>query len=182
MKLSSLAVAASLAVVALAATPPRAFSKTNAKRHNVLDAFYLLPGIGALEINVPRKWRNEMLQPQYKPIIDLRHDYLKFRADASPDQEVAIFRYHGTELVATSTPDSTSDYNAFHLYRFGQGKLREVTKQELPVPARTGSYLYELPRLGTTIHVYQFDLDKQARWHAFDLKWRGGRFVKAPKS
>ena len=178
MKPLSLAVAASLALTPLAATP-HASAKNDAKRHNVLDAFYLLPGIGALEINSSRKWRREMLQPKYKPIIDLNHDYLKFRADASPDQEVAIFRYRGAELVATSTPDSVSDYNAFHLYRFSNGKLREVTEKELPIPARADNYLYELPRIGTTIRVYKFDLSKQKRWHAFDLKWRGGRFVKA---
>lgn len=177
MKILSLAVAASLALVALGVAP-RAFSKDKAKRHNVLDAFYLLPYVG--NTNPTKTERREMLAAKYHPIIDLKNDYLKVQPDSCPAQQVAIFRDQGTEVVAVSISDYSSDYNTFNFYRLRDGKLREVTAKELPVPVRQNKYLYELPRIGTTIRVYKFDLHQQKRWHAFDLKWRGGRFVKAP--
>ena len=177
MKILSLAVAAALAIVALEAAPPRAFSKDSAKRHNVLDYFFLLPAIGIS--GYEGKQRRELLKAPYEPIIDLPHDYISVNPDSSPREQIAVFRYKGAELVAQSAPDYQSDYNGFALYRLRNGKLREVTAQELPVPARAGNYLYELPRIGTTIRVYSFDLNKQTRRHAFDLVWRGGKFVKS---
>lgn len=71
-----------------------------------------------------------------------------------------------------------SDYNAFILFRLQNGRLRDVTRQMLPMPPQTDRLLYELPRSGTTIGVYRFNLDTQSRRHVFDLQWRGGRFVK----
>ena len=177
MKTVLLTVAASLAVLTFNVAP-RASAKDKAKRHTVLDAFYLLPYVGnALQSKAQRR---ELLNRKNKPILDLKNDYIEVNPDSYPPQQVAIFRYRGAELVATSTPDSVSDYNNFHLYRFGNGQLRDVTKKELPAPARTDNYLYQLPRTGTTIRVYQFDLSKQSRQHTFDLQWRGGKFVKAP--
>ncbi len=177
MKLLPFAVAASLALVALAATPPRALSKDGAKRHNVLDYFFLLRAIGISGYEGTQ--RRELLKAPYEPVVDLRHDYMSVNPDSSPREQIAVFRYHGAELVAQSAPDYHSDYNGFSLYRLNKGKLRDVTERELPVPVRQNQYLYELPRIGTTIRVYKFDLSKQKRWHTFDLKWRGGRFVKA---
>jgi len=81
-------------------------------------------------------------------------------------------------LLADSLPDFMSDYNAFILFRLQNGRLRDVTRQMLPMPPQTDRLLYELPRSGTTIGVYRFNLDTQSRRHVFDLQWRGGRFVK----
>ena len=173
----SLAVAASLTVAALAATAPHASSKDSAKRHNVLDYFFLLSAIGLS--GYEGKQRRELLKAPYEPVIDLPNDYMSVNPDSSPREQIAVFRYKGAELVAQSAPDYQSDYNGFSLYRLRNGQLRDVTEKELPVPVRQNQYLYELPRIGTTIRVYKFDLSKQKRWHAFDLKWRGGRFVKA---
>ncbi len=178
MKTFSLAVAASLTVIALGAAPPRAFSKDSAKRHNVLDYFFLLPAIGIS--GYEGKQRRELLKAPYNPIIDLTRDYMSVNPDSAPREQIAVFRYKGAELVANSAPDYRSDYNGFALYRLRDGKLRNVTDKELPVPVRQDQYLYEVPRYGTTIRVFKFDLNKQSRRHAFDLKWRDGRFVKAP--
>ena len=176
MKPLSLAVAASLALVTLAATP-HAFAENKAKRHNVLDYFFLLPAIGLS--GYEGKQRRELLKASYEPVIDLSHDYISVNPDSSPREQIAVFRFQGAELVAQSAPDYQSDYNGFSLYRLRNGKLRDVTEKELPLPARADNYLYELPRIGTTIRVYKFDLSKQTRWRIFDLKWRGGRFVKS---
>lgn len=180
MKTIPLAVAVSLAVVAPGATPPRAFSKDNAKRHTVLDYFFLLPGIGT--VGYEGKQRRELLKASYEPVIDLPNDWMSVNPDSAPREQIAVFRYKGDELVAQSAPDYQSDYNGFALYRLRDGKLRDVTDKELPVPVRQDQYLYEVPRYGATIHVYKFDLRKQSRRHAFDLRWRGGKFVVANRS
>ena len=177
MKLLPLAVATSLALVAVAATAPQALSKECAKRHNVLDYFFLLPAIGLS--GYEGKQRRELLKAPYEPVVDLPHDYISVNPDSSPREQIAVFRFKGAEIVAQSAPDYRSDYNGFSLYRLNKSKLRDVTDKELPVPVRQNQYLYELPRIGTTIRVYKFDLNQQSRSHAFDLKWRGGRFVKA---
>ena len=159
------------------AQPRRA--KAPAKRRSVIDSFYLLShfGIG----RGTRREKSAALQPRHHPIIDLRHDYLQVHPDSSPAEQIAVFRARGkSDLIADSMPDSVSDYNFFALYRLQDGRLKDVTRQTLPMPARTGTFLYELPRIGTTIRVFRFDLKTASRRHAFDLKWRGGRFVKVP--
>lgn len=159
------------------ALPSRQFC---ANQHNVLDFYYLLPYVG----NTPKtkSQRRELLNHKNKHILDFKNDYIEVNPDSFPTQQLAVFRYRGTELVATSTPDSHSDYNNFYLYRLREGKLHEVTDKELGFPARTGAYLYELPRYGTTIPVYLFSLEKQSRRHVFDLKWEKGRFTRVNRS
>lgn len=153
-------------------------AKAKTKRRSVIDYYYLLPWVGNGGIDT-RQQRRELLQPVNKPIIDVPHDYLLVNPDASPAQQIAVFRARGkTDLIAVSTPDFKSDYNWFVLYQLRDGKLQDVTSKMLPVPVRPNKFLYEVPRIGTTIRVYSFDLDKQSRRHAFDLKWRKGRFIK----
>lgn len=146
-------------------------------RRSVIAYYFLLPSLGLGNTTTPRE-RRALLQPKSKPIIDVSHDYLQVRPDSAPPEQIAVFRFRGTDLIAASSPDFQSDYNAFHLYRLRNGKLRDVTRQELPVRARTNNFLYELPRTGTTIRVFAFDLQAQTRRPAFNLLWRNGRFVK----
>ena len=69
-----------------------------------------------------------------------------------------MFRARGeADLLAVSSPDFESDYNDFTLYRLWNGRLRDVTRQMLPMPSRTDRLLYELPEFGTTIKVFRFD-------------------------
>ncbi|PQV62620.1 hypothetical protein B1R32_1264 [Abditibacterium utsteinense] len=154
---------------------PRQTAK--AKRLSVLDYYYLLPFIGTGG-NTTRRQRLQLLQRKNKPVIDLHHDYLTVKPDASPVEQITVFRSGNTALVAQSVPDFHSDYNGFMLYRLQNGKLRDVTKQVLPVSVQRDRFLYQLPRVGTTIHVFSFNLDTQSRKPAFDLLWRRGRFVK----
>lgn len=157
---------------------PRQAAKT--KRLSVLDYYFLLPFVGNEGIPKTGKelhYRRESLRPQYKPVVDLRHDYLSVQPDSAPRVQVAVFR-GAADVVAYSAPDYQSDYNSFALYRLQNGKLRDVTKQLLPVPVREDRFLYELPRVGTTIRVFSFNIEKQSRKPAFDLAWRRGRFVK----
>ena len=103
---------------------------------------------------------------------------MRVSTDSFPATQIAVFRGNGGDVVAQSNPDFRSDYNAFTLYRARNGQLRDVTKEVLPFPAQTNRLLYELPRIGTNIRVYRFDLKAQTRRYAFDLRWRGGRFVR----
>lgn len=182
--MNRLSLAAFLSFGALLITAPsleaRPRQKAVAKRLSVLDYYFLLPFIGNEAVPKTGKelhYRRESLRPQYKPVIDLRHDYLSVQPDSSPRVQIAVFR-GVTEVVAYSAPDYHSDYNSFALYRLQNGRLHDVTRQLLPVPSRTNTFLYELPRVGTTIHVFAFDLETQSRKPAFDLLWRRGRFVK----
>ena len=147
-------------------------------QHSVIDYFDLLPSLG---IGYPATWQEKrrLLQPGSHPVIDVRHDYLLVHPDSSPAEQVAVFRTHGkADLLAVSLPDFESDYNNFTLFRLRNGRLRDVTRQMLPMPAQTDRFLYEIPEFGTTINVFRFDLNTQSRCHAFDLQWRGGRFIK----
>lgn len=151
-----------------------------AKRRSVLDYYYLLPYLGNFG-NDTRREKSELLKPSsnegFTPIVDLRHDYIEVGPDSAPVEQIAVFRSGGPDLIATSSPDYESDYNGFQLWRLQNGKLRDVTRQVLPFPVRPNELAYELPRVGTTIHVFRFSLEPKTRKPAFDLLWRRGRFV-----
>ena len=148
------------------------------QRRTVIDYFKLLPWLGIGYPATPSEKR-QLLQDENHPIIDVRHDYLLVHPDASPSEQITVFRArHKTDLLAVSLPDYQSDYNDFTLYRLHHGKLQDVTRQMLPVPVDTDHFLYELPRFNTTIRVFKFDLNTQSRHHVFDLKWRSGHFVR----
>ena len=153
---------------------PRQAAKT--KRLSVLDYYFLLPHI-SIGGNDTRQEKQQLLRPENKPIVDLKNDYLSVQPDSFPRAQIAVFR-GGADVVAYSAPDYRSDYNHFALFRLQNGKLRDVTEQLLPFPVRDDRFLYELPRLGTTIRVFSFNIEKQSRKPAFDLVWRRGRFVK----
>ena len=148
------------------------------QRRTVIDYFDLLPSLG-IGYLATRQEKRRLLQPNSHAIIDVRHDYLLVHPDSSPAEQVAVFRTHGkADLLAVSLPDFESDYNDFALFRLRNGRLRDVTRQLLPMSAQTDRFLYEIPEFGTTINVFRFDLNTQSRRHAFDLQWRGGRFIK----
>lgn len=149
-----------------------------AQRRNVIDYFYLLPSLG-IGYRATRQEKRYLLRAEGHPIIDVRHDYMLVNPDSSPAEQIAVFRERGkADLLAVSMPDCESDYNYFALFRLQNGKLWEVTRRMLPMPPGTDRLLYELPRFGSTIGVFSFDLDTQSRRHVFDLQWRAGRFVK----
>lgn len=159
-------------------------TKTQTRRLNVIDYFNLLPSYGIGD-STTRKQRRELLQfgtdPNTNPTIDVRNDYLLIHPDSSPAEQIAVFRARGkSDVVAVSDPDSENDYNNFALYRLQRGKLRDVTRQMLPVPPRLDNFLYVLPENGTVIRVFKFNMGDASGRHAFDLQWRGGRFVEVP--
>ena len=152
--------------------------EAQAQRRSVIDYFNLMPWLG-IGYPATRQERRRLLQSESHPVIDVRHDYLLVHPDSSPAEQIAVFRDRSKpDLLADSMPDSEGDYNYFALYRLQDGRLRDVTRQMLPMPAQNNRLLYEIPRFGTAIRVYEFDTDTQSSRHVFDLQWRGGRFVK----
>ena len=160
-------------------TPSDAYRvAAQAQRRSVIDYFVLLPWLG-IGYQGTRQEKRRLLQAENHPIIDVPHDYLLVHPDSSPAEQIAVFRSrHQGDLIADSLPDFQSDYNNFTLFRLQNGRLRDVTRQMLPMPPETDHFLYELPRFGTTIRVFRFDIEKPSRRHVFDLQWRGGHFVK----
>ncbi len=142
-------------------------TQAQVRRLSVIDYFNLLPCYGIGDSTTPKQ-RRELLQfgtdPNTNPVIDLRHDYLLIHPDSSPAEQITVFRAPGkSDLVAVSMPDSENDYNYFALYRLRKGKLRDVTRQMLPMPLRIDNFLYVLPENGTTIRVFKFNIgDNQA--------------------
>ncbi len=138
MKKVSLVVAASLTLFALILAPC-ALSKEDVKRHSVLDYFFLLPFVGNTS---KAKNERQKLLDKSSTIVDVQRDFIQVDTDSFPPQQVAVYRYRDAELVAVSVPDSASDYNLFYLYRLRDGKLREVTEKELPLPARAPTVIF----------------------------------------
>ena len=169
----------STAYVQAQPTPVHTYrAKPQVRRISVLDYFSLLPSLG-IGYGSTFQERRELLQPVNRPIVDVRHDYVLVHPDSSPAEQIAVFRTRNKpDLLAVSLPDFQSDYNDFTLYRLQNGKLRDVTREALPMPSDTGRLLYELPRFGTTIRVFRFNIETQSRRHVFDLRWRGDHFVK----
>lgn len=181
---SLLGMSAELQTVHVGAAPKNSSRQpSQKKRLSILDYYYLLPNVGNIDRNTNQ--RRQLLEegkrdsrPDWRPIIDLRNDFMRLRTDSFPATQIAVFRGSGGDVVAQSNPDFHSDYNSFTLYRLRNGQLRDVTREVLPFPAQTNRLLYELPRLGTNIRVYRFDLKAQTRRYAFDLRWRAGRLMR----
>lgn len=160
----------SLAVAAPRATAP---SIRAPRRHTVKQFFDLLPARYFAGIS-----RREKLGQ--KPVIDQAHDYLETRGEGDDAAlEVAVFRFGGQETVGVlaTYADGGGELN---FYRLRSGRLHDVTPQVLP--RRLGpNQVAELPHFGTTIRV----LNRRARGTkpetpAYNLQWRGGRFVVQP--
>ena len=72
------------------------------QRRTVIDYFKLLPWLGICYPATPLEKR-QLLQDENHPIIDLRHDYLLVHPDASPSEQITVFRArHKTDLLAVS--------------------------------------------------------------------------------
>ncbi len=158
-----------------AQTSPRLSSQAacapKTRRHTVLQCYDLLPS----KFFIVK--RRELLSKDY-PIaeVDTAHDFLQTGGEAAqPSLQVAIFRYGGTELVGVSGRYEMG--GTLNFYRFKNGKLRDVTSQVLPVAFKS-THIAELPRIGTTIRVTEENPDTADQKHAYNLLWRGGRFVR----
>jgi hypothetical protein len=166
-------------------TPPNA-PRERTEQHSVIDYFYLLPSLGIQSIyggDTPGQEKRDMLQAKNHPIIDVRHDFLQVQPDSSPTEQIAVFRSRRKpDLIADSSPDYQCEYNHFAFYRLQNGRLRDVTRHMLPVSIDPDRFLLKLPRFGTKIGVYRYDLPNSTETtpprHVFDLQWRGGRFIK----
>ena len=152
------------------AAPPAPAPVRAPRRHTVTQFFDLLPARYFMGIG-----RREKLGQ--KPVIDRAHDYLETRGQGDDAAlSLKVFRFGGQETVGVlvTYADGGGELN---FYRPQSGRLRDVTPQVLP--RRLGpNQVAELPHVGTTIHVSNRGralTTKDAL--AYNLEWRGGRFV-----
>lgn len=139
--------------------------------HTVLECYDLLPNGFFVDED-----RRKLLGKEWPGArVDTAKDFLQSGGEAGqPSIQVAIFRFAGTELVGVAAIGELG--NTLNFYRFKNGKLRDVTRQTLPIAFKK-SQIARLPRIGTTIKVSNGDPDTSDEKPAYDLLWRGGRFV-----
>lgn len=178
-RLIPLALLAALPAAAINFTPP-AHAKTSRQAmapRTVSDYFLLLPEsyFEAASPAESRKVRARMLR---EAEVDTKNDYLDVGGDAAQaGLSVALFRHAGRATVAV---EASGEYYAFDVLRLENGRLRNVTRSLVPNFSR--HHIYEVPRRGTTIRVYD-NLLKEDEYapaergrHLYDLAWRDGKF------
>lgn len=153
---------------------PRVTASVRApRRHTVTQFFDLLPARYFMGTN-----RREKLGK--KPVIDQAHDYLETRGEGDDAAlDIKVFRFAGQETVGVlaTYADGGGELN---FYRLHSGRLRDVTPQVLPRRFEQNQ-VAELPRSGTTIRVSnRHAAGMKPQTLAYNLEWRGGRFVVKP--
>lgn len=178
--MKKLLICAFLGMVSGGVAAPRAQARprppASGARHTVLQFYNLLPsnpyfmgGNRAQYIDKKQGWVNV--------VVDISHDYLRSGGEAGqPQLTLAVFRFRGQELLGVSSSyEMGSDLN---FYRLQSGRLRDVTRQVLPLHVPETQHAI-LPRVGTTIRMESGDdeHDDSGRY-LYSLLWRNGRFVK----
>ncbi len=153
----------------------------NAAPKTVVDYFYLLPDtyFEYLHSKAQRKavlFHDRKIYPYDFPvasIADVKHDYARIFLDSLGTLEVAVFRYHGRDLIGVRR---YYDGCSIWFLTYQQGHWKDVTKQVMPVH-RNANYNYVLPRYGTTIEVRHDVLSANNEGRKiYDLVWRKGIF------
>lgn len=114
--------------------------------------------------------------------IDVKHGYAEFSDYAESRTTLALFRkpdgsamiassFSGTIFPANREPENISE---LMFLTCKAGRLVDVTQEVLPV-AVNKDFEYELPRIGTTIVVSQFQ-----KGRLYSLVWKKGKFVLQP--
>lgn len=170
---------ASPAVVAESADGPK----------TVRDFFSLLPDkyfvLEACERDKDKdctKARAEYLKT-FTEVEDIKNGYFKGGCDGAQSCiEMAIFkRPDGNYLVAIAT--SSEMINDFYFLDYTGGKWTDVSRD---VPTFSKSNWYELPRVGTTVKVFEkkvtekgddYEISEKGK-KLYDLVWKDGRFTK----
>jgi len=175
-----LSLLAALPLAALSPTP-QAGAKTSRQAsapRTVSDYFKLLPE-SYFEARNPAEARQVRAQMLKAADVDTGNDYLEVGGDAAQaGLSVALFRHAGSVTVAVN---AQGEYYSFDLLRRENGRWRNVTRTLVPGFSR--HHIYEVPRQGTTIRVFD-NLIKEDDFapadrgrHLYDLLWSDGKFV-----
>jgi len=130
-----------------------------------------------------KKARAEYLR-DFTEVEDVANGYFKGGCDGGQSCiEMAIFRRpNGTYLVGLATYGEM--INDFYFLDYAGGKWTNVSPSV--VPGFSKKNWYELPRVGTTVTVYErkvlehlddFDVTERGK-KLYDLVWKNGRFTR----
>ena len=123
--------------------------------------------------------RAEYLE-RYLEVEDTANGYMKGGCDGAQSCfHMALFkRPDGTYLVGLTTAHEMSEQSYF--LEYAGGAWRDVGARV--VPGYGEDKVYELPRYGTTVAVYENRLVEGEGWRErgrklYDLAWKGGKFT-----
>jgi hypothetical protein len=148
----------------------------------VRDYFLLLPE-DYFAIDCCDNNKDKYLE-QYLGVEDIKNGYMDGGGDGAQSTfRMALFkRPDKTYLIALNVFGEVED-NYFFL-DYSNGKWKDISKQS--VPEYSKDRIYEIPRYGTTVGVFEkkvFDTDgennltEKGRKY-FDLVWKEGKFIK----
>jgi hypothetical protein len=148
-------------------------------RKTIVDYFFTLPDRYIADWSFEER-QKQRSGPEVR--VDVKNGYMQFSGGAESRTTLALFRKpDGTAMIA-------SNYSGIHFPPNGEpdniseltfltckaGRLFNVTQEVLPVEVNK-DLEYELPRIGTTIVVSQFQ-----KGRLYSLVWKKGRFVRQP--
>jgi hypothetical protein len=135
-------------------------------------------------MSMPRSKRKAEYLKQYLSVEDAPNGYMKAFGDAAQEGfAMALFkRPNGTYLIGFYTVGEggveDTPWTVFLNYK--NGRFTDVSRHLIAGYSKE-KYIYELPRNGTTIEVFEKDENGQD-WYKgkklYDLAWKDGRFVK----
>lgn len=135
-------------------------------------------------MSMPRtKQKSEYLK-RYLNVEDTANGYLSGYGDAAQEGFVmALFkRPNGTYLIGFYTygEGGVEDTPWTVFLNYDRGRWTDVSRAAIPGYSKE-KYIYELPRAGTTVQVFEKDENGQD-WYKgrklYDLVWRNGKFIK----
>jgi hypothetical protein len=146
------------------------------------DKYFTLEGCDRATDKECKKARADNIKT-FTEVSDVKNGYFKGGCDGGQRCiEIAIFkRPDGRYLVGVAT--FAEMINDFHFLDYAGGQWREASSE---VPEFSSKNWYQLPRIGTTMSVFEKKvLEKGDDYEAtekgrklFDLAWKDGRFVR----
>lgn len=166
-------------------TPARAVGEpTNVREFFELlpEKYFVLEGCDREKDKDCKKAREEYLK-SLPSTVDLKNGYLEGGCDgAQACITMAIFkRPNGSYLVGVATTHEMG--SDFHFLDYAGGQWRDASSE---VPEFSSKTWYELPRVGTTMPVFERKVtEKGADYEVtekggklYDLAWKDGKFTK----
>ncbi len=146
------------------------------------DKYFTLEGCDRATDKDCKKARAEYLTT-FTEVSDIKNGYFKGGCDGAQSCiELAIFkRPDGRYLVGVAT--FAEMINEFHFLDYFAGQWRDTSAD---VPDFSSKNWYELPRIGTTMRVFEkkviekgsdYEITEKGR-KLYDLVWKDGRFSK----
>ena len=147
----------------------------------------LLPGkyfsIDCCMESTPKKSKEKYLK-QYLDVEDTANGYMKGGGDGAQDAfEMALFKKpDGSYLIGFYTIGEGDVEDVPHtvFLQYRAGRWTDVSKTAVP-NYDPKKYIYQLPRQGTTVEVFQKDeagSDFNKGKKLYDLSWSKGKFKK----